>query len=276
MEALVFDIDTKHGAEHNFSIYGDIHDGAHATDYTKLQAHMDRRAALPNAHFIGLGDLGDWIFPSDLARYTPGSRKMDIKTKGFDAIIDKELEDQAERWKQYPWEFIAMGNHEYQVLKRHYTNPSERLCQLLGTKYGGYSGFAQFRFRLRNKKVGKSFTFLYHHGAWGGRVVKGFGGARDYARGFEGWDVMAYGHNHQTVVHHESVLSQNSNGNLQARDRYFVNTGTWLHTHAQGGSPSYGEVKGYMPVALASPLITVKLRKNQSMFLDVSVSVGNC
>jgi len=254
-------------------VYGDVHEEAHSTDLVAVKKHMDYRASLPNPHFIGLGDMGDWIMPNDLKRYMPSVKKYDSRTVGFDAIIDKELQKQVAEWKKYPWEFIAMGNHEFNVLKRHYTNPAERLCQMLETRYGGYCGFACIRFCPKaDPRPRHRLTFLYHHGAWGGRVVKGFGGARDWARAWDGWDVCLYGHNHQCVVHLERNGYPNPKGKLVKRNKFFINCGTWLDTYIQGGTPSYGEIRGYPPAAIASPLITVRLTKRN---MDLTVSIGD-
>lgn len=272
MEVLFIDVTYDTEDEFNISVYGDLHDEAHHTDSKALRKHMDVRAALPNSRFIGLGDMGDWILPRD-NRYMISTVEGGRPANGYDDWIDRELATKMDHWKKYPWDFVAMGNHEFQALRRYYTNPAERLCQMLETRYGGYAGFARYRFiTTSDQKVRHNLTFLYHHGAWGGRVIKGFGGARDYARMFEGWDIMIFGHNHQSVVHQEAVTTTNSRGRLCKRQRFFVNTGTWMDTYTQGGTPSYGERGGYPPAALASPLITVRPTKRK---LNIQISVDN-
>lgn len=277
LQSLLIDVPLKRmgeGTEINISVYGDLHEEARVNDEKRLMAHMDARSKLPNARFIGLGDMGDWILPADRKRFVPSVRKFNPSVTGYDDIIDRELSEKVKKWKKYPWDFIAMGNHELEVLKRYYTNPSERLCQMLGARYGSYCGFARYRFVERDKNIRCACTFLYHHGAWGGRVVKGFSGARDFARMYEGWDVMLYGHNHQSVIHSEVRICQDRMGHLQDKNCYIVNTGTWLKTYSETNeSPTYGEVKGYPPVALASPLIKIKINGNKE--LKISVTAGD-
>jgi hypothetical protein len=61
---------------------------------------------------------------------------------------------------------------------------------------------------------------------------------------------------------------------MMKRSRYIVNTGTFLDGYEQGESPSYVEVKGYKPVAIAAPLIKIIPTRNNSS-VDISVSVGD-
>lgn len=286
MECNAITVECTLGEPINISVYGDTHEESEFCDYKFLRKHMDRRAALPNARFIGIGDMGDLILPNDSKRYMPSAGNRKLKTtrkatklaqQGHDALIDQVVQDFLDDYSQYPWDMFGIGNHEHETLKRHYSNVGWRICQGLNCKYGGYSGFLRYSFRVKNHKHkndwGCSLNILYHHGAWGGRVMKGFGGARDYARMFEGWDIFCFGHNHHIVVHQEGKGTFTQWGTYKESNRYFVNCGTFLRTQGVGTDVSYGERKGYPPVALGAPLITVvPHRKNKC---EISVSVGD-
>ena len=274
MECLFHDIALRIGETANLTVYSDLHkDSAHA-DNRKIKKHMDARAALPNALFMANGDIFDNILPSDLKRHMPSA--VDPRFSGFDAQIDERIQAVVDDLKAYPWVMVGMGNHCLSVLKRHYTNPAERLAQMLGVKYGGYSGLLRIRLfdptRKKSRSPRNTVTVLYHHGAWGGQS-KGIIGAKRFASSFEGWDVMTYGHNHQCNAHHETVLRMTGKGRLAERDRYIVNSGAFLRSLADGGSPSYSEVRGYAPVALAAPLIKITQGSDKP---SISVSVGDC
>jgi hypothetical protein len=58
------------------------------------------------------------------------------------------------------------------------------------------------------------------------------------------------------------------------RDRYIVNTGTFLDGYTQGDSHSYVEVNGYKPVAIAAPLIKLTTTR-ESNHVKISISVGD-
>jgi len=276
MECNAITVECTVGEPINISCYGDTHEESNFCDYKFLKKHMDRRAALPNSRFIAIGDMGDLILPNDLKRYMPsaGSRRS-LADKGYDAVLDNHVDNFINEYAHYPWDMFGIGNHEHGVLKRHYVNVGQKITQGLKCKYGGYSGFLRYSFRGKNHKNQKgwgcSVNFLYHHGAWGGRVMKGFGGARDYARMFEGWDVFLYGHNHHLVVHQENKGQFTQWATYKEKDRYFVNCGTFLKTNKIGVT-SYGEKRGYAPVALGAPLVTVTPH-NRSC--DISVSIGD-
>ncbi|MFA5132659.1 MAG: hypothetical protein WC444_05055 [Candidatus Paceibacterota bacterium] len=281
MEAIVVDkfID-KRTDPVNLTVYGDLHEDSRMCNIKKLHEHMNHRAKLKNAMFVGIGDMSDWILPSD-KRYTPSNTRIDAIHPGYDDLIDREIMRQAEFYKKFPWAVLGMGNHCLKPLKVHYTNPAERLAQILGCKYGGYSGFLRIRIRQKGKMknyvssdIVGSVTILYHHGAWGGRVIKGFGGARDWGRAHEGWDVLCYGHSHQTVVHQEVRKMMTHRGNIVDKDVYIVNCGTFYSGVADGGPPSYAERGGFPPVSVGAPLITIT--PCEQSIPHISISVGDC
>lgn len=263
MESLAHDIrlPTRACGEYNLTIYGDLHEDAEACDQERLDEHMRRRAKLPGAMFLGIGDFGDHLLPSDLRRFMPSVRRADLR--GYDDQLDHDLASKVKRFKSYPWIALGAGNHCFEVLKRHYTNPAERLAQMLGVPYAGYSGFLRLRFRGRGQDHGGPgaagvISILYHHGAWGGRTSKGYLGARDWARMFEGWDICCFGHNHQSRVDPEVRIWQSDGCKIMERPRYYVACGTFLRTFSDPGkTPGYGEVKGYPPIFLGAPLIKI-------------------
>jgi len=259
------------GEPHHLTVYSDLHADARAANPELIKAHMDKRAALPRSHFFLLGDAGDYIIPQDKKRHRASVTREELL--GVDDYIDMAVELQVEELKAYNWIAAGMGNHCDAVLKHHGTNPMRRLCRKLMIPFAGFTGFLRIRFLGRSDGMsGSVFNLLYHHGAWGGRVIKGYGGARDYARHFEGWDVFCYGHNHQLNVHHEAMMNMNSQGNLMKRSVFYVNTGTFLETYNDGGESTYGEIRGYPPVALSAPLITITPLRNHE--LSVSVTAG--
>ena len=272
MEGLILDYQYQPGDVFHLTPYSDLHDDARACALADVRAHMAKRAALPNPIFCGLGDIGNWVFDGNDRRRQPSTPRPEFADQ--DEYIDRVIEEQAFRYKGLPWAFIGMGNHETAVNNHHHTNVTKRLCTLLGVPYAGYSSLVRFRFIGSSGKIDCTSTMLWHHGAWGGKVQKGFGGARDYARGFDDWDFFCYGHNHQLNVHHETRVSMSIRGHLEDRDVFFVNTGTFQRGMTQGGSPAYSEIKGYGPVALSCPLI--KIQPRGSGGVKVSVEVGDC
>ena len=264
MECNIVDIPHKFGSKYHLHLYSDIHG-----EWDRVIPQMRKRAELPNSYFVLLGDNDDWIFPKD-PRYLESKKPKELQ--GVDDYVDAAIEQQYERLKEFRFLFISMGNHDFEMLNRHMTCPTARLARKLGAAYGGYSGFLRIQFR-NSKRVRCQFTLLYHHGGSAGAVTKGMPWAQRYSSGWDGWDVFAFGHTHQLWCDYQRRGHMGGNGSLLFRDTWIVNTGTWLETYEQGGSPSYGERKGYKPVALASPMICLEPTRQDK--LNVIVTMGN-
>ncbi|HSW65432.1 MAG TPA: hypothetical protein VLH56_19300 [Dissulfurispiraceae bacterium] len=300
METLIIDIPCKVGDEFNITPYTDLHDDAASCAHNILHEHMQRRAALPNARFLSLGDMANLVLPGPDKRSTPSamvdlldeaieqiqssklsdaekliaitSIRKEYRERESDALIDLLVDRQIERYQQYPWLFLGTGNHCTAALKHHFTHVTKRVCDRLNIPYGGYSGIARLRFNIPNRDGHAKLTILYHHGAWSGQVIKGLGGAKRWAAGFDEWDVCLYGHNHQLHLHEEPKVRMSARGVLEHRDVYIANCGTFLKGYRQGGSADYGEQRGYPAVSLNAPLMTIRITSDGYKF---QISLGD-
>jgi hypothetical protein len=233
--------------------------------------HMKQRAKQKNSKFVLLGDNDEWILPKD-PRFL--SSKTPRELQGLDDYIDVAIDQQEEKLKEFDWLWISMGNHDYEMINRHATSPTARLARRLCCLYGGWSGFLTLKFRTkRGAKVWASITILYHHGASNAPVTKGLIWAQRFAAGWEDWDVFVFGHTHHLWCDHNTVGRRTERDTLKFRDRWIVNCGTWLQTYEEGGTPGYGERRGYKPVAIAAPQISVTPKRDNTVGL--SVTMGN-
>lgn len=276
MRVISIDIETEMNEWHHLTPVSDLHLGAASCDVAAWRRLVKERSELPRHRWIGIGDLGDWILPRDPKRYAPGA--LDRALSGSDAVINDELELQKKMLEGVNFDLIGLGNHETAVINHHSVDVIDMLCKALGSRYGGYSGFLRYNmyYKGRNRQ---SVTLLYHHGAWGGRVVKGFGGMRDWARHYEGWDFCVAGHNHHSVVHKETRTAPGISATKE-RDVYMLFCGTHArNAAAQPGRArhtSYAEIRGYPPSAIGSPLISwrmVTTKTNTSKGLSVETRV---
>lgn len=274
MEGLLLDIPIQSGETMNLTVYSDLHTEAQGTAIHLLSEHMKRRAALPNSLFACIGDVGNWVMPRD-PRHMPTTPIPEIAAR--DDYVNAALDYQYDRLKDYKWLFMGVGNHETAMLVHHGIDVGALLCDRLGTKQAGYSGFARLRWVLGETCVCTS-TLLYHHGAWGGVASKGIIGAGRYAGAFDGWDVFVFGHNHHCHVHHDTKLYMTQRGEIKNRDVFTVNTGTFQLTSRQGGTPQYSEIRGYAPVAITAPLIKFRHERTPEggHRMAVSVETGEC
>ena len=252
-------IDLKKGEPLHISPVSDLHLESASCDLEGFQKLMRERNRLPNHRVFLLGDTFDLVVPRDLRRFIPSSQSEDLHGRDdwAAAALEKAAEILSEDDTKY--DLITPGNHEYEFMKRHGFDMTSVLAHQLRCQRGGYFGVLRYRMNTKKRDRARLFNILYHHGAWGGRVAKGFSGARDWARRFEGWDVFTYGHNHETHVHRE-VRMRAKGSELIEKTVHIVNTSSWVHTfHKDGKKVSYAEKAGYAPTARHTPLLKVWL-----------------
>jgi len=235
-------------------------------DRRALRRLIRERAALPNHRFIGLGDWGDWVLPSDRKRHRPSNIIPELAScDDIDAaIVDYQAKTLA---GAVPLDLVAVGNHEATIINRGHRNPVRRLCEKLGTTYGEYCGMLRYNMRAAGNTACVSLTILYHHGAWYGKNPIP-PGAIDWANTTaEGWDMFLFGHNHRKGRVELSKLRAPRRGNVAvARAQHVVACGTHLrnYQHGPGRGPGYGEMKGHAPAPIGAPLIRWRVVDNAS------------
>jgi len=241
----------------------DLHIDSNEFDARSFERTMCERAKLPNHHAIIIGDAMDLVVPPDLKRWRASVQDRSIigRDDWLNAAVDLAVERLKAPGIQY--DLICPGNHEDEAVKRHGIDVTSMLARELRCARGGYSGYIEYVIR---SKTGDSpparrvpiFRLLYHHGAWGGGVSKGFGGARDWCRGFDGWAAFCYGHNHQTMVHRETRIRPKRNGGITEYPVYIICCGAWVHNYSDDAKIThYAERAGHMPIGRQTPLIRV-------------------
>ena len=253
-------VDVPAGEWVHITPLSDLHIESSAFDNSGFQRLMTKRQKLPHHRAILLGDVMDLVVPRDLKRWRPSVQDAEIAGRDdwINAAIDMAVERLAASGVKY--DLVIPGNHEDEAIKRHGLDLTSMLARELKCARGGYSGFIQYGLKTHDKVRAPKFTIAYHHGAWGGRVMKGFGGARDYFRGFDNWHMALYGHNHQNTVHRENKIRIHQNGHdVINYPCYFVNTGSWVESYSDDARIThYAERAGYVPTTRHTPLIKVR------------------
>ena len=252
--------------------YSDVHFDSrdHDTGWSK---HYAKRAALPNSHFLNLGDFGNLVMPRDMKRHTPSTPRDGYAER--DDYINKFLYDVEHAIKKEPatWDLWCLGNHEVSVLKHHSIDVASLIADRLGVNYGSYSGHLYYRIIPKGrKKDTRLLHILYHHGAWGGVVVEGRAGAMRWALDQGGWHIMVYGHNHR-LSSTARPYWQSGPIKSQSFTRFFVNTGTWQKTLSREGSPDYAEQRGLPMSPIGTPLIKVWFERHNTRNTELHYSV---
>lgn len=236
--------------------------------HTRNKEHISHRA------FI-IGDVADLVVPVDTKRFRMSVSRQSTRDDWANEaveVITKEI--LAANTKI---DMVSPGNHEDEFLKRHGTDITSMIAYALRAQRGAYSGYIRYRLKDPSGRVlGEPFTIAYHHGAWGGRVIKGFSGARDWFRGFQGWHMALFGHNHQVTALPERHQRITPKGRLVSYKAFYVNTGSWPESWdiEDGRNTHYAERAGFMPTLQTTPLIRFgAFKRNAKWELDYGVEV---
>ena len=273
MREITIDVELGPGEPLNITPYSDVHFDSrdHDTGWAK---HYAKRAKLPNARFLNLGDFGNLVMPRDMKRHTPSAPRAEYAERDDYLNLWLEQVEQAVSANGATWDLWCLGNHETSVIKHHSIDVAAIIAERLGINYGSYSGHLFYRIKRKGTKDARVFHILYHHGAWGGVVVEGKSGAMRWALDQGGWHMMIYGHNHRLS---STARPYWEPGPIRSHSftRFITNAGTWQKTLSREGSPDYAEQRGLPLAPIGTPLIKVWYEKghNAAMTLHYSVEM---
>jgi len=274
MKCLDFYFDvTELGYEFNFTPLYDLHEDARDCVTALVEQRLRERNELPNHYIFFGGDVFNLIMPKDLKRFRVSTAKPEIATR--DDYLNAVLEENEQRWLPYKDRILAIGkgNHEQKAVEYHHYDIVREMARRLGVPTAGYSGMLRFHFMRKEREI-SPFNWLHHHGIWGGAVVHGMAGATRWLAGFRNWDLCTFGHIHYTDLRYSDTIDWGTatedvqqtatflwreGARQRAYERPIVCCGTYLKTYAETDNPDYGEIKGYPPVHLGSPLIRVQI-----------------
>ncbi len=221
---------------------GDIHWRSENTDEAALRDLIAWGAKEPDVRFIGMGDWWDSILPAD-PRFDAASEftMLDQLWAGLATLIEP-IKDK----------FLALhiGNHEYELIKRGIGNPILKLCHEWHIPYGGYASFFRLVASKPTKNKFNTLEIYSHHGFFAGRKHGGKVNAMEDAAANYLADLYLFAHSHDTITTKRIMLHH-----FGAKQKAFVNTGTFLKTNSWGGPASYSERKGYPPTMVGVPRI---------------------
>lgn len=261
MKFLKYSIEVNEEEPVHLTPYSDVHYNDSNCAIDKWKKHYHQRAKLHNSFFINIGDFNSLIMPNDEKRFRPSGQVI----KGVDDIINQEIKTTIELIKSEPnakWLFWGMGNHEDEILKRHYIHIPKIIAEALNIPMGLYCGILALILKLKRVKSSRIFYLAYHHGAWGGAVIKGLGGAIRYFTGIYPWYVAVFGHNHMAIHDIIPLTIISPYGYIETINRHIVGTGGWLLNYKENQeSVSYTERKGYPMAVLTAPLIKIWIKR---------------
>lgn len=246
MKVTVIDVGST--KEFAVSFLSDLHVDSPRCDFELLKEKLAKITEKHEHHrAIVIGDVGDFIVPSDYKRFSPSSTRAELATR--DDFVVARAEYIAEKLAELPVtiDLIGRGNHEDEVVKRFGIDPLSIICSRIGCKVGWYEGIVSYTVEMGTHSL--VLAIAYHHGAWGGRYAKGYNGALDYFSQIEGWDIAVYGHNHASRADQERRIRFDSRTyTVSERNVYVVNCSSWVNgrdnTHPSQVTP-YDVRRGY-------------------------------
>ena len=242
-------------------VTGDWHLGARGCAEQRLEAVIAEGAEDSNARLLLMGDLAEWIPPTD-ARWDASAVSPSLSIADL-ARYDQAMLDRIERVTA-PWSGRIIGalegNHEGAYARRHGQDIGALIAEKIGTRNLRYSALLTLRFVDHQGKTA-DVSVLATHGA--GAAATPGGKLARLVRLMQSADVdlSLMGHVHVCLDARHTVLRQDGD-EIGARETLGVVTGTYLRTYAVGHS-GYGERAGYSPVALGHPVISITPRTGE-------------
>lgn len=254
---------------------GDIHAGVMHCDEDLIGKAIDDIHREKNTYWIGMGDYGDYVTPSDFKRWDGrilapwmrshedniGATQVDYLNDMFSPIWGKCLG-------------LIEGNHEESIRKYGHYNSMEELLKRARKKadvpYAGVSCMLRLHF-VRNGKdcttgKGEVNDFIIHarHGEGAARTS----GARALAvlrlsDVFINAHITLMGHLHgqESPDIPQRLILQN--GKIKAFEALATMTGSWVKAYMQGVPACYLERWGSKPSTLGCPTIELTPQTGQ-------------
>jgi hypothetical protein len=246
---------------------GDIHLGAAACDIEHFRRTVRQIKADPSARWLGMGDYGDLIMPSDPRWSFTGldwkrlgfiDGRPDVRNLGVECrdLVARELDPIKDQCIG-----IHTGNHEQAFAKHNFIDLAGFLASRFKAPYLGYTALTRLEIAYDKGKQRWTPVVFSEHGAKGGGTDGNAINSLEL-RGNE-FEASVYlkGHVHKRQCVGREMFAWGTEPHrtdlrLATRDRIFILTGTYLKGYVTAEQRSgvdgrvevtYGEYKGYPP-----------------------------
>lgn len=261
---------------------GDLHLGNPGCDLSRIKRDIKEIEEDPFSIWVGLGDYGDYIQPSD-KRFSADSlddeAKLNLGRLGMHYMERARDLFMPIRHKCLG---LILGNHEDKYFRQsNWEDGHSWLCQELEVKNLRYSALMDVVFlrgRTAFEKVlysrseanlksvkseGSKFRLYCHHGSGGAATPSGkLNALIRHMNNFEA-DVYMMGHVHQCTGQKLVRLGADDGcKKLVEYSRIGAICGSYLKTYKEGHT-GYGEIKGYSPTALGPAKIRITPYKRE-------------
>lgn len=241
---------------------GDIHCGIKHCAESKVKDKVNEIKNDPNARWVGMGDYGEFITPSD-PRWDVGVIADWLHPDNISYDLTKWIINLFQPIKDKCIGLLE-GNHEDSIRTHSHVDVQNNICDELGVKNLGSTCMVRLIFKRRKSTESHITKGVFSHGA-GWAITKGskMNRLERFMNIFPSCQVAAIGHMHDIITHELPYLDIDEADNIVDRKRLGAVTGSWFKTYEQGVRASYGEKKGYPPTILGSPTFVFKPSTNK-------------
>ncbi len=253
-----------------FTLYpiGDIHCGVVHCDEDRLLETVYEIKKDKNARWLGMGDYGDCVTPSDFKRWD--GRILADWMKGNEDNIGATQVERVDEILSPIWDKclgLIEGNHDDAIRRYNHFDFMKELLKRANKKdkvpYAGVSCFVRLVFR-RGKEYGTEYIIHARHGEGSARTS----GARALAvlrlaQSMVNANIILMGHLHgqeSPDIPQRIILKH---GKIKSFEGLATMTGAWLKAYMQGVPPIYLERWGTPPSTLGCPKIIIEPDKSK-------------
>lgn len=253
----IFDACSRTSQFHLYFI-SDVHGGSRNILEDKLDQTIKQILEDPDAWWVGLGDLGDYIsFTDRRFEYYEMADWLDIGDPWVSTLdwLEDKLKPIAPRCLG-----LVPGNHEYQAKIQSHFQVHKHLCARLGVLDLGEACFFRLLFnRGSNHRTGKlPMTMYLTHGWGGGRTGSSRVAKLEQLMRDNDANIYAMGHVHgQIPVVKSAVRRVSGRGRVDVCLRYGLISGSYLV------DSEYEKRYGYAASVTGSPCVTIWPYHNQ-------------
>ena len=264
MEVIDYDLTYTHtNSETKLYLLGDIHAGTIHCLENKVRDKVQEIKSTKNAIWIGMGDYGEFITPSD-PRFDP-SQKVTTSWLEQDDIADCQCNWIVDLFKPIAHKCVGLlyGNHEEAIRIHSHTNVHKHICERLKVPNLGYSCFVRFRFKRDKSSESHIIKGCFTHGS-GAAITKGakVNRLRRFMNDFNA-RIYGYAHVHDIDQQRMPYITLSPSGKIIDDEAVGVLTGSWFSTYTQGTACSYGEKKAYPPTVIGCPVLILDPDKDK-------------
>jgi len=231
-----------------------MHIGSAYCDEKTLQTDINRIAEDPNALWVGMGDMCEWVQRND-PRFSTEELAPWITTKTRD-IAKAEREHTVEMLWPIKDKCLGLieGNHERSIARHNERDVYAQLAEDLELGEDSLLGPAGFLRVVFSCNGGKAFTLriFLTHGWWSGRYYSSSVFPLEKLAGDVEADMIVCAHNHQKGAFTVQRFVCDHANNVYQKEMLCVNTGCYLYPS------SWVRSKGFRPAQHGAKSVMVR------------------